>query len=105
MRHLRSLGLVPETGLEPVRPITGPRILSPLRLPFHHSGSSRSLSNRAPRGNAPQLALRWIWLFVDAMCGFAFQRAVTVGATVLPRLSLAIGVNFVPSLDTTITPS
>ena len=30
--------MVPETGLEPVRPFTGPRILSPLRLPFHHSG-------------------------------------------------------------------
>ena len=29
---------VPETGLEPVRLITRPRILSPLRLPFHHSG-------------------------------------------------------------------
>ena len=60
MRHLRSLGLVPETGLEPVRLITRPRILSPLRLPFHHSGSSRSLSNRAPRGNAPQFASRYI---------------------------------------------
>ena len=60
MRHLRRLGLVPETGLEPVRLITRPRILSPLRLPFHHSGSSRSLSNRAPRGNAPQFASRYI---------------------------------------------
>ena len=29
---------MPETGLEPVRLITRPRILSPLRLPFHHSG-------------------------------------------------------------------
>ena len=60
MRHLRRLGLVPETGLEPVRLITRPRILSPLRLPFHHSGSSCSLSNRAPRGNAPQFASRYI---------------------------------------------
>ena len=57
---MRSLGLVPETGLEAVRLITRPRILSPLRLPFHHSGSSCSLSNRAPRGNAPQFASRYI---------------------------------------------
>ena len=46
--------LVPETGLEPVRTITAPRILSPLRLPFHHSGVSHSLPNRALHGNARQ---------------------------------------------------
>ncbi len=52
--------LVPETGLEPVRLITRPRILSPLRLPFHHSGFSNSLPNRALCGNAPQFASRYI---------------------------------------------
>ncbi len=30
--------VVPEAGLEPARAFTAPRILSPLRLPFHHSG-------------------------------------------------------------------
>ena len=52
--------MVPETGLEPVRLITRPRILSPLRLPFHHSGFSNSLPNRALCGNAPQFASRYI---------------------------------------------
>ena len=52
--------------------------------------------------NQLRVEFGYFWL---PLCWFAFQRAVTVGATVLPRLSLAIGVNFVPSLDTTITPS
>ena len=30
--------MVPGAGLEPARMITTPRILSPLRLPFRHSG-------------------------------------------------------------------
>ena len=33
---------LPEAGLEPARTITALRILSPLRLPFHHSGTSKS---------------------------------------------------------------
>ena len=50
---MRSLGLVPETGLEPVRPITGPRILSPLRLPFHHSGSLQQSTKSRPSWQCP----------------------------------------------------
>ncbi len=37
LASLRILDLVPVTGLEPVRH-RWRRILSPLRLPFHHTG-------------------------------------------------------------------
>ena len=37
LEALRILDLVPVTGLEPVR-CRQRRILSPLRLPFHHTG-------------------------------------------------------------------
>ena len=37
LEALRILDLVPVTGLEPVRH-RWRRILSPLRLPFHHTG-------------------------------------------------------------------
>ena len=37
LETLRILALVPVTGLEPVRH-RWRRILSPLRLPFHHTG-------------------------------------------------------------------
>ena len=37
LESLRILDLVPVTGLEPVR-CRQRRILSPLRLPFHHTG-------------------------------------------------------------------
>ena len=37
LESLRILDLVPVTGLEPVR-CHQRRILSPLRLPFHHTG-------------------------------------------------------------------
>ena len=37
LETLRILDLVPVTGLEPVR-CRQRRILSPLRLPFHHTG-------------------------------------------------------------------
>ena len=37
LETLRILDLVPVTGLEPVRH-RWRRILSPLRLPFHHTG-------------------------------------------------------------------
>ena len=39
LETLRILDLVPVTGLEPVR-CRQRRILSPLRLPFHHTGVS-----------------------------------------------------------------
>ncbi len=38
MTRAARAGVVPEAGLEPARSFTEPRILSPLRLPFHHSG-------------------------------------------------------------------
>ena len=39
--------LVPEEGLEPSQGYPY-RILSPARLPFHHSGTEDSINNEAP---------------------------------------------------------
>ena len=42
--------MVPEVGVEPTRP-EGHRILSPARLPFHHSGCIRFMTSVLTKGN------------------------------------------------------
>ena len=60
--------LVPETGLEPVRLITRPRILSPLRLPFRHTPERYSQLFIVPDFNG---AVWHIWRYDPAYAPIA----------------------------------
>ena len=48
--------LLARTGIEPVRPFTGPGILSPVRLPVSPPGRGLNLFRRAPRCLSEELS-------------------------------------------------
>ena len=81
LETLRILDLVPVTGLEPVR-CRQRRILSPLRLPFHHTGQydltsivhfSGKSKGKVARKHTIRIKLSWKFSGINRCCDYRFN--------------------------------